>query len=85
SGKPVLVYFTSQSCPPCKIVAPHVERLSKLYEGLIFVKVDVDAAKEIAAQARIRAMPTFQAYHNAALVGETVGANLNNIKGLVEK
>lgn len=43
SGKPVLLYFHSDSCPYCKYQGPIVEELKKEYEGrAIFLTIDAD-------------------------------------------
>lgn len=43
-GRPVLLDFWSRSCPPCRAVAPTVDRIAKRYEkdGLVVMGVNVD-------------------------------------------
>ena len=51
----------SNRCPPCKAIAPEIEKLSA-EEGngnVVFLKVDVDKAEDAAADNGISAMPTF--------------------------
>jgi hypothetical protein len=47
-------------CGPCKMFAPIFERLANEYPQAQFVKVDVDQLEDVAAQAGVSAMPTFQ-------------------------
>ncbi|MBI5253703.1 MAG: thioredoxin family protein [Euryarchaeota archaeon] len=44
SGKPVLLYFHSDSCPYCKYQMPIVEELKRGYEGRTIVLI-IDADK----------------------------------------
>ncbi|GJJ74171.1 thioredoxin 1 [Entomortierella parvispora] len=86
SGEKVIVDYHATWCGPCKVIAPKYETFSKdeKFEGITFVKVDVDELAEVASTAGIRAMPTFQTYHKGAKVGELLGADLAKLKALVE-
>jgi thioredoxin 1 len=57
-----VVDFFAKWCGPCKQIAPHIEKLAKEKPNVSFVKVDVDEAQEVAAEYRIRAMPTFMLF-----------------------
>jgi thiol-disulfide isomerase/thioredoxin len=48
-GRPVLLDFWSRTCPPCRAVAPAVDRIAKRYEkeGLVVMGVNVDESPEI--------------------------------------
>jgi thiol-disulfide isomerase/thioredoxin len=47
--QPVLVDFYSNSCPPCRRLAPTIETLAEEYEGRALVcKVNVDRAPDLA-------------------------------------
>ena len=47
--------------------------------------VDVDDADDVAANAAIRAMPTFHFYKDGAKVEEMMGADQNKLVSLVTK
>lgn len=70
-----VVDFYADWCGPCKAIAPFIEQMAQKYPGVRFLKVDVDAAKEIAQAKRISAMPTFHFYAKGQLVEEMKGAN----------
>jgi thiol-disulfide isomerase/thioredoxin len=48
-GRPVLLDFWSRGCPPCRAVAPTVDRIAKRYEkdGLVVMGVNVDEPAEM--------------------------------------
>ena len=75
SDKLVMVDFCAEWCGPCRIVGPHVEELSKEYEGKAVVgKVNVDLHGGIAAQFGVRNIPTIVFLKNGELVDKVVGA-----------
>jgi len=69
SDKLVMVDFWAEWCGPCRMVGPHVEELSKEYEGKAVVgKVNVDLHGGIAAQFGVRNIPTIVFLKNGELV-----------------
>ncbi|EIW71519.1 hypothetical protein TREMEDRAFT_67811 [Tremella mesenterica DSM 1558] len=61
-------------CGPCKLIGPVFAKLEPKFEGIKFVKVDVDEQSEIAQQLQIRAMPTFIAFVGGERFDDFVGA-----------
>ena len=83
----VVVDFFATWCGPCKMVAPAYAELSHRFAQVArFAKVDVDAAPDLAAFARVRAMPTFQVYSKGKCVLEVKGADLGRVeKELIDR
>jgi thioredoxin 1 len=55
---PVIVDFWAPWCRPCRMLAPTMEELEKKYEGkLLFVKVNIDADRALAAYFKIVSIP----------------------------
>ncbi|OLL26785.1 Thioredoxin-1, partial [Neolecta irregularis DAH-3] len=80
-----IVDFYANWCAPCKAIAPILVRLSNTYASIKFLKVDVDEQSEVAAEEKIKAMPTFVVYRNGQRVDELVGANQDKLEKLVIK
>jgi thioredoxin 1 len=71
----VVVDCYADWCPPCKMIAPFIEELSNDYAGKVtFVKVDVDAAPNVAMQYGVRSIPTLLFFKNGKLSDQQVGA-----------
>lgn len=77
--KPVMVDFGATWCGPCKALAPIVEEVAKEYEGCAVVgKADVDECPNLAAQFRIRSVPTVLFFKGGQAVDKTVGLVAKN-------
>lgn len=86
AGKAVIVDFSAVWCGPCQMIGPYFGKLSEEFgDKLVFLKVDVDKNSDVAAEAKISAMPTFQVWRDGKMVEEFVGAAKDKLKALVEK
>eukprot|EP00090_Calanus_glacialis_P024421 TRINITY_DN3793_c0_g1_i1.p1 TRINITY_DN3793_c0_g1~~TRINITY_DN3793_c0_g1_i1.p1 ORF type:complete len:106 (-),score=49.79 TRINITY_DN3793_c0_g1_i1:118-435(-) len=83
-GKLVVVDFHAVWCGPCKMIAPHLEEMSKTMDDVVILKVDVDDCEDIAAQYNITAMPTFIFIKSKAKVADLTGANIDKLKEIVQ-
>jgi thioredoxin 2 len=72
---PVLVDMWAAWCGPCKMVTPIVEDLAHSHAGrLKVVKLDVDAAPDIAARYGVQGIPTFLLIRDGQEADRLVGA-----------
>ena len=72
---PVVVDFWATWCPPCRQVAPELEKLAKERGGkLIIAKVDTDALPAVAARFGIQSIPTLIAFRDGKESARTMGA-----------
>ena len=75
SELPVLIEFTADWCAPCKQIAPEVEAFAEEMQGKAkVVKVDIDRAPTLAAQLRVKSVPTFMVFAEQRIVDMVVGA-----------
>ncbi|KAK4069019.1 hypothetical protein Trihar35433_5598 [Trichoderma harzianum] len=89
SGTTVVVAdFYADWCGPCKMIAPHFERLSKEHSRpnkVAFAKVNVDNQANIARTQGVTAMPTFKIFHNGTAVETIRGANPSALTEAITK
>ncbi|CAG8600180.1 10850_t:CDS:2 [Paraglomus brasilianum] len=83
--KLVVVDFFAHWCGPCKVIAPKVDNLSKTFRHVTFLKVDVDASKDISESEKVTAMPTFKLYKGGQEIAKIVGADYNQLEGLTRQ
>jgi len=74
ADKPVLVDFYSNSCPPCRRLAPTIEQLAEQYEGrAVISKVNVDKLPQLADRYGIQGIPAVLFFRNGQEVQRLVG------------
>ncbi|MEU6412389.1 thioredoxin [Microbispora sp. NPDC046933] len=75
SGKPVLVDFWTDWCPPCKMIAPILEEIAAEYgDRLTVAKLNADDHPEIARRYGVMSFPTLNLYQGGEIVRQIVGA-----------
>ncbi|KAL5016754.1 hypothetical protein ScPMuIL_006343 [Solemya velum] len=85
--KLVVVDFWAEWCGPCKFIGPVFDKLSgdsKYKNKVVFVKVDVDEASELAEYVGIQCMPTFVFFKNKEKIDEMAGANKDSLHEMIE-
>jgi thioredoxin 1 len=75
SSTPVLVDFTADWCPPCKMVEPVLEQIATEQAGrLKVVSLDVDANPVTTLNYGVLSMPTLALFVDGQIVTQLVGA-----------
>ena len=79
-----VIFFTSATCPPCKLVYPAYDELAAAAGSKAFlIKVDVGDAYEIGSKYQIRATPTFISFLKGEKENEWQGASESQLRGNV--
>ena len=74
TGGTVLVDFGARWCPPCKMLAPLVEKIARERSGSVKVaKMDIDDSPGTATELAVRAAPTLVVFENGREVRRQVG------------
>ena len=72
----VVVDFWAEWCGPCKMIAPIIDELAKEYAGkVVFAKLNVDEAENIAIEYGISAIPTLIFFKKGKPVDMMVGVH----------
>ncbi|KAL3997862.1 Thioredoxin family protein [Acanthocheilonema viteae] len=74
--KLVVIDFYAEWCGPCRMISPHIERLSEKYLQVVFIKVNVEICPQTSTQFGINAMPTFVFLYSGREVDRMMGANV---------
>merc|ERR1712037_853357 len=84
-SKLVVVDFHATWCGPCKMIAPIIVEMAGKMDNVVFLKVDVDEAEDVAGEYNISAMPTFVFLKDGKKIDDLMGANADKLKELVNK
>lgn len=76
TNKVVVFDIYSDTCTPCKLIAPRFAALAKEYHPFVFVKED--AMQRFTDG--VRGVPTFQYFYKGRMTGSTIGADMNEVK-----
>jgi thioredoxin 1 len=74
SQQPVIVDFMAAWCPPCRMLAPILERLAQEYSGQVkFVQMDTDKYPDTAAEYGVQKIPNLTFIKNGHVVDQAIG------------
>jgi thioredoxin 1 len=86
STQPVLVEFTAEWCPPCRVLAPSFARTSDAYEGrLRFMTMDTDENLRVQARFGVQGIPTLALFVGGKLAGRVVGPHPGRLQQIVDR
>ncbi|XP_061953842.1 TPR repeat-containing thioredoxin TDX isoform X2 [Populus nigra] len=80
-----ILYFTASWCGPCRMIAPIFTSLAAKYLKVVFLKVDIDEARDVAARWNISSVPTFYFIKNGKEIDKVVGADKNELERKVKQ
>ncbi|XP_047176775.1 TPR repeat-containing thioredoxin TDX isoform X1 [Vigna umbellata] len=75
-----ILYFTATWCGPCRFISPIYTSLAEKHPKVVFLKIDIDEARDVAASWNIRSVPTFFFVKNGKEVDSVVGADKSTIE-----
>ncbi|TQN66316.1 Thioredoxin-like protein 1 [Colletotrichum shisoi] len=88
SSRIVVADFYADWCGPCKAIAPLYEQLSSSLShknAVTFVKIDIEAHKEIAAAYNVTSLPTFMIFREGKTIEKVQGADPRKLQEVVKK
>lgn len=75
SALPIVVDFWAPWCPPCRAVAPELEKVARSAAGdYVIVKVNTEALPELGQRFGVRAIPTMALFEGGREITRTSGA-----------
>lgn len=75
SSRPTVVVFSSDTCPHCRTILPHIESFARDFAGRVrFVIMDVDSNPWTVERFGVRGTPTLKFFCRGRPVQELVGA-----------
>jgi len=73
-GKPVLVDFWAQWCPPCRMIAPVLHQISDERDDFEIVQLDYDQYPSVGQRYGVLGLPTMLLFRDGEPVRAIVGA-----------
>ena len=85
-GEPGPVDFWASWCAPCRVIAPRIRRLSKIYKGKVaFGKLDTQKNQDIAKQYKIMGIPHLAFFSYGKKISSMTGVkSVGDIKNVID-
>ncbi len=81
----VLVDFYGESCPPCKLIAPFVDKVAREYsDTFVVVKVQGDQAPSLCEHFNIQKLPTLFVIFKNQIVYMQVGSDIQKFTDQID-
>ncbi|KAL2865103.1 bifunctional C97 family peptidase/thioredoxin family protein [Aspergillus lucknowensis] len=79
-----VIFFTSATCPPCKMVYPLYDELAEeAGPKAVLIKVDISIAHDVGMRYSVRATPTFMTFLRGEKLDQWSGADPGKLRGNV--
>jgi thioredoxin len=69
----VVVDFYTETCAPCRQMAPVVAEVESRKSGVVFFKVNAQQHPDLASRFVVRSVPTFLVMHGGTVKGQKSG------------
>ena len=87
STEPVLVDFWTDTCPPCRMIAPVLDELATEYAGRAKIaKVNANENIDLSVRFRINSVPALFMIKNGQVIEQVVGArSKKDFKAMIDR
>ena len=86
SSEPVLVIFSTRTCPTCELQKPFAEELARGEKGIRVIEIDAESAYDLAWRHGITAVPTNVVYVQGRICARRVaGQTAAGLQALVNE
>lgn len=75
-----ILYFTASWCGPCRFISPLYTSLAGKHPKVVFLKVDIDEVRDVAARWNVSSVPSFFFIKDGKEVDRVVGADKNGLE-----
>uniref|UniRef100_A0A7C9CHY0 Thioredoxin domain-containing protein n=2 Tax=Opuntia streptacantha TaxID=393608 RepID=A0A7C9CHY0_OPUST len=82
-GRLAVLYFTATWCGPCRVISPVYVSLAEKYPNAVFLKIDIDEARDVASQRNISSVPTFFFIKDGKEIDKVVGADRSSLERMI--
>ncbi|KAL4998665.1 PUL domain-containing protein [Aspergillus recurvatus] len=79
-----VIFFTSATCPPCKMMYPVYDELAaEAGSRAVLIKVDISIARDVGIRYNVHATPTFMTFLRGEKLDQWAGADAGKLRGNV--